>query len=135
MPRTSGSGDEGLRNAYERFIAGDPSAMAEVLAENVVYHLPGGHLGGGRLDGRAALVARLVASARWCDAPPEIELLEASGAGDFAVTVERFRARRGPLRLDQSVCVVWRMQGGRCVEIWSHFADQAACDRFWQGFA
>jgi len=126
---------EGLRAAYARFLAGDPSAMANLLAEDVVYHLPGGHLGGGRLDGRAALFARLAASARWCEMRPEIELLETSGAGDFVVTVERFRARRSPLRLDQSVCVVWRMRDARCVEIWSHFADQAACDRFWQGFA
>jgi len=135
MPRTSRREDEGLRGAYERFIAGDPSAMVDLLADDVVYHLPGGHLGGGRVDGRAALFARLAAAARWCDAPPEIELLETSGAGDFVVTVERFRVRRGALRLDQTVCVVWRMRAARCVELWAHFADQAACDRFWRGFS
>src|SRR2546426_2982072 len=62
-----------LRDAYARFAAGDPSGMAAFLAEDVVYHLPGAHLGGGRVDGRAALFGRLAAAARWCDAPPEIE--------------------------------------------------------------
>ena len=65
MPRTSRREDEGLRGAYERFIAGDPSAMMDLLADDVV----------------------------------------------------------------------WRMRAARCVELWAHFADQAACDRFWHGFS
>jgi ketosteroid isomerase-like protein len=53
-------------------------------------------------------------------------------AGDLAVSLERLTARRRGRTLDQTVCVVWRLAGGRCVEMWSHFADQAACDRFWE---
>jgi len=67
--------------------------------------------------------------------PPEIELLETGGAADFVVTLERLQASHAPHRLDQAVCVVWRFSQTRCVEIWAHFADRAACDRFWDGFS
>ena len=34
--------------------------------------------------------------------------------------------------LDQVVLEVWRMDGIQCVEVWDHFSDQPAWDRFWQ---
>jgi len=108
--------------------------MARMLADGVVYHLPGRHLGGGRLEGRAAVFQRLAAAAAWCDVPFEIDVLASSRAGGFTTTIERLRARRGSDVLDQTVSVVWRFEDARCVEIWAHFADQVACDRFWCDF-
>ena len=51
-----------------RFLEGRPGDLIELLADDVSYHLPGLHLG-----------------------------------------------------------------GGRCIEVWSHFEDQAGCDEFWRG--
>jgi len=41
------------------------------------------------------------------------------------VTLEHFRAQRADKALDQDVCVVWRFDGERCVELWAHFTNQA----------
>src|SRR6185436_10597125 len=95
-------------------------------------HIPGGHLGGGTLHGRGAVLARAAEAAIDCDAPPRIELLDVVASGEFAVSFERVTARRRGQTLDQQVCVVWRMARAQCVEMWSHFSDQAGCDRFWQ---
>jgi ketosteroid isomerase-like protein len=124
-----------LRDAYRRFARGDPAAMAALLAEGAVYHLPGGHLGGGTLAGRDAIFRRTADAARWCDEAPAIELRAVTGAATFVTSIERIRARRGDQHLDQTVVVVWRFEEAHCVELWAHFADQAACDAFWRGFS
>jgi len=120
-----------LSRAYEVFLSGDPSAFAELLAPEAVYYLPGLHLGGGTLQGRGAILERAVSAALSCDAPPEVRLMNVSGTEDFVASVERVAFRRAGRVLEQRVCVVWRFRGNQCVEIWSHFEDQAACDSFW----
>ena len=122
-----------LKNAYERFLAGDLDRLAALLADTVTYHLPGRHLGGGVLRGKQAVFRRTAEAVRACDELPRIRVLTVIGAGQFVVTVERFSARRGDRFIDQEVCVVWRIDGDRCVELWAHFSDQAACDAFWEG--
>jgi len=123
-----------LEHAYAGFLQGTPAALVALLADTVVYHLPGAHLGGGRLAGRDAMLHRLAKAAVAFDAPPQIELLSVFGDDAFVVSIERFRAARAGRQLAQRVCVVWRFEGQRCVEIWSHFEDQAACDAFWAGW-
>jgi ketosteroid isomerase-like protein len=124
------------RNAYERFLGGDPAPLLAMLADDVVYHLPGRHLGGGVLRGKSALLERLAAAAAWCSAPPRSALVEIVGADPLVVSLERFTAERSGARIDQLAAVVWRFAGdGRCVEIWTHFDDLAAVDRFWESFA
>jgi ketosteroid isomerase-like protein len=108
--------------------------MAEFLADDVVYHLPGMHLGGGTLRGRTAVLERTARAARDCEAPPSIALVSVTASVDFAVSLERITARRRGRTLDQEVAVVWRVAGRKCVEVWAHFADQDDCDRFWEGF-
>ena len=122
-----------LREAYGALAAGDARLLAELLAEDVTYHLPGRHLGGGTLRGRAEVLERTAQAALSCDAPPTIRLHGVVGSGEIVLSIERFVARRRGRTVDQDVCVVWRMAGTRCAEIWSTFSDQASCDRFWEG--
>lgn len=121
-----------LRRAYEGLTSGDPRPMADCLADDVIYHLPGKHLGGGTLRGRVEVLERLAERALDCDTPPRINLVSVVASGQFVVSFERFTARRRGRSLDQEVCVVWRVAQGQCVEIWSHFSDQNGCDLFWR---
>lgn len=123
-----------FRDVYERFLRGDGAAIVGLLADDVVYHLPGRHLGGGTLRGVGAVMERLISAGRSCEAPPDVRLTGVAASGDLVLSTERFSARRGGRVLDQDVCVVWRMASGRCAEIWSQFSEQPACDRFWEGF-
>ena len=63
---------------------------------------------------------------------PRFVSMSVVGSGEVVLSIERFVARRRGRTVDQDVCVVWRMAGARCVEIWSSFSDQASCDRFWE---
>jgi hypothetical protein len=64
-----------------------------------------------------------------------VRLLGARGDASAVVTDERFAVCRGSNSLDQHVSVVWRLEHGRCVELWAHFEDQDACDAFWAGWS
>ena len=122
-----------FQQIYERFLTGELAPLLSLLADDVVYHLPGGHLGGGVLHGRDALLRRLGAAAAWCDAV-HVDVRAVTVADDFVVTIERMQARREARVLDQAICVVWRFVASRCVEMRAVFADQGACDEFWAGF-
>ena len=132
QPPTAPTAVTRLRAAYEAFAGGDARALITLLAADAVYHLPGRHLGGGRLDGRDEILRCLAAAVESCDARPTIRLHAFVAAGDHALSIERFHASRRGQILDQDVTVVWRMANGRCVEMWSRFPDQASCDRFWE---
>jgi len=124
-----------LESAYRSFLNGSPRELLALFHDEVAYHLPGFHLGGGTLRGRNALLERLAAAAQACTSPPRIDLLSVLSRDAWVVTFERFRAESPTTSVDQRVCVVWRFVGERCVEIWAHFEDQPACDAFWQGVA
>jgi ketosteroid isomerase-like protein len=57
--------------------------MAEFLADDVVYHLPGGHLSGGTLHGRVEVLERAAKAALDCESPPSIRVIRAA-EGDGA---------------------------------------------------
>lgn len=120
--------------AYARFTAGDPTEMMQFLADDVLYHLPGKHLGGGIVRGKSALLTRIAKTASWFNRPPKVTLLKTFAAEEFIATVEHLLAQHRSIELDQTVLVVWRMHEDKCVEIWSHFSDQDFCDQFWSGF-
>src|SRR5262249_42720700 len=124
-----------FRSAYEAFLAGRPAALVSMLSKRCVYHLPGRHLGGGDLIGTAMIFQRTAAAAQSFEMAPEVTVGEGYGDEKVIVTVERFRARRAGRMLDQEVTVVWRFEDSLCVEIWSHFEDQRACDEFWADWA
>ena len=93
-----------------------------MLSPDLIYHLPGRHMGGGTLRGLTALMARVIAVVKELDAPPKSQLLSVAGHAPFVFTVERFEARHGEASLDQLVCGVWRFESDLCSEAWSHFA-------------
>ena len=50
---------------------------------------------------------------------------------DYVVGVQRSRAERDGKRLDVGNCIVFKLDGGRVVEIWEHFDDLYVRDEFW----
>lgn len=123
-----------LTAAYERFLAGDPSLLLPILDARVIYHLPGKHLGGGHLEGAEAILRRGAAALRACDAALSATLLGSCGDEWVVLTVEHVVGQRRRRTLDQDATVVWRFAGLQCVEMWTHFDDQRACDAFWEGW-
>ncbi len=120
-----------VRDVYTKWFEGVAAPMLALLVEDVVYHLPGRHLGGGDIHGTEELLARGREYGHTYDMPPRTQILDVVADDHWVITSERHRARRQGQTIDQAVCGVWRMKGGCVVELWSHFEDQAACDALW----
>lgn len=121
-----------VRDAYTRWFAGITSPLMQLLSDEMVYHLPGRHLGGGDLYGREAILTRGREYVTLFDEPARSDVYDVVANDDFAVSFERFQAKRRDRILDQVICGIWRLRDGRAVEIWAHFEDQDACDAFWE---
>ncbi len=119
-----------IRDVYTKWFAGTASPMLQFLSEDVIYHLPGTHLGGGVVRGVDDLMRRAREHRVVFDEAPRNDVLSVAADDVFAVTLERLRAKRLGQTLDQTICGVWRIANGRAVELWSHFEDQAAYDAF-----
>jgi ketosteroid isomerase-like protein len=114
-----------------KWFAGVVTPMMQLLADDVVYHLPGNYLGGGDIVGFEELLARGRRYASTFDRPSRTEVLEVIGDDHFVVTTERHMAARSGESLDHIVCGVWRMVGERAVELWAHHSNPAALARLW----
>lgn len=120
-----------VRDVYTRWFEGAASPMMRLLAEDMVYHLPGRHLGGGDVHGVDELLRLGREYGGSYDEAPHSEILDVVADDQWVISMERHVAKRHGRMLDQVICGVWRIEGGRAVELWAHFEDQAACDAFW----
>ena len=120
-----------VRNAYSKWFDGVISPMATLLADDVVYHLPGNYLGGGDIRGFEELLARGRQYAPSFDGPSRTEIIDVVANDHFAFTTERHIASRNGHKLDGIVCGVWRFDNDRATELWSHHADPAALATLW----
>jgi ketosteroid isomerase-like protein len=105
--------------------------MVQLLAEDVAFHLPGAYMGGGDVCGIDELMQMGRKRGRPDSGPTVIDVIDVVANDYFALTFEKTRSSRGTRRIEQVVCGVWRFSGGRVVELWSHYEDQAAVDAFW----
>lgn len=128
------SADE-FGDIYRRFLDGDAADLISLLGADVVYYLPGAHLGGGTVRGSDALIERLVRATNYCQSVT-VDVIDIIELGRFVVSYERFRAARAGQAVDLMMCVVWhRAEDASIAEVWTHIDDQAACDAFWKHFS
>jgi len=120
-----------VREAYTRWFEGVVSPMMKLLSEDVVYHLPGKHMGGGDVHGHAGLLGLGRERPIAYDEQPHSEILDVVANERFAISYEHHVAKRKGQTMDQVICSVWRIgQDGRVAELWAHFEDQDAVDAF-----
>lgn len=120
-----------MRRALQAFQSGDVPVLEELFHPDLLWHVPGRSQVSGVHAGRPAFFAFLG------------KLMELSG-GTFKVDnrsvltdeaggvfVDQVTAEREGRRLDQSLLLRVRIEGGRIVEGFDHFYDTAAWDAFW----
>ena len=121
-----------LRRLFDAFADRDVAVVAALLAEDVVWTVPGDVPVAGEHRGRRPVVRFLGQTSRLTEGTYRSELRYALGDGDRAVAVYRATGRRPDGRtLDLDLILLCRVEDGRLVEVRAVPTDQAAFEAFW----
>ncbi len=121
-----------LQRLFGAFADRDVSVVAELLAEDVVWTVPGEMPVAGEHRGRRPVVRFLGQTSRLTEGTYRSELRYALGDDDRAVAVYRATGRRPDGRtLDLDQILLCRVEDGRLVEVQAVPTDQAAFEAFW----
>jgi uncharacterized protein len=113
------------------YAGGDVGAVAELLAEDVVWHVPGTSPIAGDHAGRAAVIAYFERRRALADHTFVMHPRGALEDGDAVVQLVDGEAVIGGERRTWSTAGVYRIAGGRVAEVWLVPLDLAAFDAIW----
>ena len=121
-----------IRKAIEALNAGDRSAFPNILADDIVWHVPGNAPGAGTYRGKAEVLGFLQHLAQNSETPLHVDLLHLlTGGDDHVVAIWRAHATRKGWQYEGIAGYIFRMQDGHIVEARNLQEDQEAIDRFW----
>ena len=114
------------RKAADAFRARDLQAIAALVDEDVVWHIPGNHSRAGDIRGRDALLAWLAGLAElgfW------LREHDVFGNDEHVCALSYMGARRRGVELETRVVSIFHFRDGRQAERWFFPEDAAAWDR------
>lgn len=118
------------RNGHEAFRGGDVEFLADLLAENTVWHWPGNGPFGGDFEGRDAVLDML---GKFGETPDSLEFVDEDFlASDIrTVALSHMKMTKGDKTLEFDLCEIVRWRDGKVAEEWLLVDDQYAYDEFW----
>ena len=119
------------RSGHEAFSRGDSDTLAELMAEDTLWHVAGRSLISGEYEGSDAVFSFFDKLGELSGGTMELEDQFFMGDGDRTVALFRIKASRGDKRLEADFCEVVRWQNGQVAEDWGFAFDQHAYDEFW----
>lgn len=118
------------RRTADAFRAGDFDAIRSLVAEDVVWHVPGGHSMAGEIRGRDELVAWL---GRLGELGVTLREHDVFGSAEHVCALSYMGARRPGVAIEVPVTSVFHFRDGRQVERWIYPADMDAWDTIFDG--
>jgi ketosteroid isomerase-like protein len=121
---------EAVRRGYELFNKGDLEGLADLFAEDVVWHVPGRSPIAGDYQGRDATFAYFGQLDELTGSTYQAELHVAVGNEEHVVSIDQSSATRGDRSYEANELVVFRFRNGRVVEAWQALMNPYAHDEF-----
>ncbi len=120
-----------LRRGYDAFGKGDMAALAELFADDIVWHVPGNNPLTGDYKGRDSVLGFFGKSAELAGGTLKVEVHDILANDEHGVALTHDTAQRGGKSLDDNAVQVFHIRDGKVVESWLYAGDQAANDKFW----
>jgi ketosteroid isomerase-like protein len=120
-----------VRRGYEAFQRGDMETLAEVMSEDVTWHVPGSNPLSGDKKGRDETFAYYGQLAEQTAGTFRVALHDIAASDDHAVGLHRDVATRNGKTLDTNEILVFHIQDGKIVEGWEQYPDMDTVDEFW----
>lgn len=124
-----------LDRLNEAYRAWDLEALERVLADDVVYHIPGRSPVAGDYRGRDAVLdlwarQKVYMNGRFF----AVEFIDILASDDHVVAVTAGQGRAGEHTVETRGANIYRIIDDRIVECWPLYGDMAAFDEFWADF-
>ena len=118
-----------LRRQAQAFEKGDMKTVADSFADGIVWHFPGKSQVAGEYRGKAAVLAFLGKAFELTGGSFRFELIDLMGSERHVAQMDRITATRNGKKLDIIEVLVFRVEGGKTVEVW-HRTDPALHEFF-----
>lgn len=124
------SNEKVLRAALDAIAAGDADALADVIADDVVVHVPGRSRLAGDLRGRGAFGRAIK---ELTGGIPTADVHDVLGSDAHAVGIYTYRVDCPDRSFEWRHVNVYHVHDGKIVEVWSNPFEQDAFDEFFGG--
>lgn len=122
---------EVFRKVYDAFTTGDMDRLAELIAADVVWHVPGTNLISGEYTSREAIFGCFNKIFELSEGSYRPELHDILATDDHTVALLHATARHGAKTLDQDYAFVFHIRDGQVAETWEAWTDGPAWNEFW----
>jgi len=127
-----GSNAELVRRFSDAQQRSDPAVLMDLLADDVVWHVPGRNLLSRDYVGKAEVAVFWGRARELSGGTVRIELIEVLGGDTFGIALVRvFGEREGRSLGGQFQAFTYRIDNGKIAEFWFMVQDRYAVDAFW----
>jgi len=110
----------------------DAATLMDILADNVVWHVPGKNLLSRDYTGKAEVAGFWGRARELSGGTVRTELLDVLGSDAFGIALVRVHAEREGRSLGgQFQAFTYRIEGAKIAEFWFMVEDRYAVDAFW----
>jgi ketosteroid isomerase-like protein len=121
-----------VRSFHDAQQRGDAATVMELLADDVVWHVPGRNLLSRDYSGKAEVAGFFGRARELSGGTVRTELIDVLGSETFGIALVRvFAEREGKSLNGQFQAFVYRVKKGRIAEFWFLVEDRYAVDAFW----
>ena len=121
---------ERIRTGYDAFNNADVATLADLFANDVVWHFPGSSKLAGDHIGRDATLTALGAYGEASQGTLQANLIDLMASDDHVTGIGRDTASTGDRSLDVRSTVIFAMRDGKVTEAWHYIDDTDALDAF-----
>jgi ketosteroid isomerase-like protein len=119
------------RRGYEAFAKGDLDTLNSLMADELVWHVPGRGPLAGEYKGKEAVFGLFGKVVELAGGTFHQEIHDVLANDEHALVMVESHAERGDKRLNDRQVHVLHLKDGKLTEFWNHFGDQYAVDEFW----
>ncbi len=122
--------EELLRQGTEAFSRGDMDAVAALLADDIVFHVPGRSQLAGDHQGKDQVLSLFARQVQLTGGTFRLEMHDVVANDEHGVVLTRTTAEREGKTLDALGVLVFHLRDGKVTEVWVHPYDEYAGDEF-----
>ena len=131
MPMAEHPSIEVIKQVYDAFTTGDMDRLAELIAPDVVWHVPGTNLISGEYTSRETIFGCFNKIFELSKGTYRPQIHDILANDDHTVALLHATARHGEKTLDQDYAFILRIRDGQVIEVWEAWTDGAAWNDFW----